>query len=225
MNHQTDPSIFNKLLLQWQPHRQITSPPSEPILLWNSEGCHIFIDTEWGPPIPYPPIDHRDGHQNHGYEDLKGKTNVVDLVPEVEGWPELEQFLVSVNGLDSPLESAGCEKHYFPAEVNNQSVTMLGCYVDVIFTDAPLNDKPENLLLLASCLAGAVAGCEQWWGSVEISLNRFKHIAGANLPWGLMIRVCNHGRTEEEARQFWGETLRRLNNAIASLPRSFQWVE
>ena len=219
------PAPFEELLSQWQAHKHLAVPPPAPIMLWHNEGCHVFIDNEWGPAIPYPPIDHRDGHQNHGYEELKGNVEAVSLIPEVEGWPELEQFLITINVADSPLESAGCEKHYFPAEIEGKPAANLGSYIDVIFTNAALNDKAENLLLLASHLAQAVKGCEKWWGCVELSLHRFRRVPGAELPWGLMIRVNNHGRTEEEARKFWGETLRRLSDAIATLPRDLQWTE
>lgn len=229
MNEQIQPhppevALFDELLLQWQAHKHLTSPPPEPIMLWSSEGRYIFLDNEWGPPIPYPPIDHQDGHENSGYMDLKADPEAVSLVPEVDGWPELAQFLITINAAASPLESVGCEKGYFPTEVDGKPAIRLGSYIDVIFTDAALNDGAENLLLLASRLAQAVEGCEQWWAQVEISLNRFKYVAEADLPWGLMIRVSNCGRTEEEAREFWSETLRRLGDAIMSLPRDFQWT-
>jgi len=40
-----------------------------------------------------------------------------------------------------------------------------------------------------------------------------------------MIHVTNHGRTEDEARKFWGETLLRLGKSVAELPRDFRFVE
>lgn len=225
MINQSYLALFDELLLHWQAHKHITNPPPEPILLWHTLGCHIFIDDNWGPAIPYPPIDHQDGHQNYGYEELKGNTEAVSHIPEVEGWPELEQFLMIINAANSPLESAGCEKHYFPAEVEGKPAVNLGSYVDVIFSDAPLNDTAENHLLLASLLAQTVKDCDKWWGCVELSLHRFRRVPRAELPWGLIIRVNNHGRTEEEARKYWGETLRRLGITIAFLPRDLQWTE
>ena len=99
----------------------------------------------------------------------------------------------------------------------------LGSYVDVIFTDASLNEAPENVLLLACRLLQAIDGCEEWWGDVSMVLQRMQFIAGATLPWGLMLRIDNYGRTEDEARKFWAETARRLAKAVAALPENFRW--
>ena len=40
-------------------------------------------------------------------------------------------------------------------------------------------------------------------------------------PWGLMVRVVNYGRNQEEARRFWGVSLGRLGKAITALPPGF----
>jgi hypothetical protein len=98
-------------------------------------------------------------------------------------------------------------------------------YVDVVFTEPRLNDRAENLLLLASCLANAIEGCEKWWADVSFVLQRNKALVGASMPWGLMLQMKNYGRSEEEARKFWGVTLSQLGKAIALLPRDFRLVE
>jgi len=219
INPHFDTVLFNKLLERWQEHKHLISPPSSPLCLWESATREIWIANDWGPSVPYGPRNHGDGHKNHGYKPLKGNVDVIRHLPEVDGWPELEQFLVTINAANSPIESAGCEKGYFPAEVDGEPRVKLGSYVDVFFTAAALNDNPENLLMLASCLILAVEGCEQWWAFVEISLTRFRFIAGAANPWGLMLRITNYGRTEEEARALWGETLRRLGDEIVKLPK------
>ena len=179
-----DTSLFDEVLLQWQPHRHLANPPPEPIRLWQSETREVLVADAWGPPLPYGPRDHGDGHKNYGYVSLKGDAFAVSRLPEVEGWPELEEFLVTINAAASPIESAGCEKGYFPAEIDDKPVVQLGSYVDVVFTDARLNDRAENLLLLASHLMQAVAGCERWWAAVEIRLTRFKFVPG---PTGLGV--------------------------------------
>ncbi|MGH7745181.1 MAG: hypothetical protein ACREQ5_10335, partial [Candidatus Dormibacteria bacterium] len=77
-------------------------------------------------------------------------------------------------------------------------------------------------------LANAIEGCEKWWASVSLVLQRNKALVGATTPWGLIIRPQNYGRTEEEARKFWGYTLSRLGNAVSDLPLDFglkDWYE
>ncbi|MBZ5657627.1 MAG: hypothetical protein LAO56_20365 [Acidobacteriia bacterium] len=101
----------------------------------------------------------------------------------------------------------------------------LGAYIDVIFTDPVLNERPENILLLASHLLPAVEGCEKWWGDVSMVLQPMRLIPGASAPWGLMLHISNHRRSEGEARKFWGVTVERLGKAARALPKNLKWHE
>jgi hypothetical protein len=154
---------------------------------------------------------------------VKRNLNGLDHIPEVNGWPELHHFLAIVNATESPVESVGCEKAYSPAEVQDGPTTKLGSYVDVIFTDLSLNDRVENSLLLASHLLQAVQGCERWWADVSFVLQRCRGVPGTTSPWGLMLHVTGYGRSEEEARKSWGQTIGRLGKAIVDLPKEFRF--
>lgn len=213
--------IFEELLLQWKPHQSLTRPPVESIKLWGSGGCGVWVSNEWGPAVPYPPVDHRDGTQNNGYFRLKDNLDAVAQIKEVQGWPELQTFLEVVNACESPVESVGCEKSYFPGEAEGPPVK-LGSYIDVVFTDAVLNDRPENLLLLASHLVQSIKECEKWWADVSFVLQRNRGLVGAKTPWGLMLQIKNYGRSEDEARKLWGVTLSRLGTAMTGLPRDLR---
>jgi hypothetical protein len=214
--------MFEALLAAWNPHKGLKAPPSEKIKLWGSGMCGVWIGDSWGPPIPYPAAGHLDGDKNHGYRRIKGNLAALDAIPEVDSWPELRLFLERINAVGCPIESVGCEKGFSPPDENVVgSTAMLGSYVEVMFTNALLNEQPENALLLASRLAPAVNNCEQWWGEVTFVLERFKYIAGVATPWGMMLHIKNHGRTEEEARKFWGESLKRLGEAASTLPAEF----
>lgn len=217
--------MFQELLSQWEAHRGLRNPPAEPIKLWCSGGRSVWIDNSWGPAVPYGPVDHGGGQQNYGYVRIKGEAEAVRRIPEAVGWPELGEFLAAVNAVESPIETVGCEKGFFPVEERGEPTVKLGSYVDVIFTDAALNDCPKNTLLLASHLLRAVEGCERWWSEVESNLQRFRGVVGAVAPWGLFLRVTGYGRNQEEARRLWGVTLGRLGSVVASLPRDFRWHE
>jgi hypothetical protein len=80
----------------------------------------------------------------------------------------------------------------------------------VIFTDPKLNDEPHNILKVISQLASSVENCFVWWADIGFIVQRLRYLAGAEHPWSLMLQIKNYGRTEEEARKFWGESLRRL---------------
>ncbi len=215
-------TVFEELMSQWKSHAGLNGPPARPIELWQGGGCGIWISNEWGPAVPYGPVDHGDGTINHGYSHLKGNSGAAGLIPEVQGWPELQQFLEVLNAVESPVESVGCEKCFSPGEAGWPPVK-IGSYVDVIFTETALNDRPENLLLLTSQLVPALSGCEDWWASVEFRLQRNRALAGSAVPWGLMLHITNYGRDEEEARKFWSVTLSRLSRAIEGLPQDLRY--
>ena len=215
--------MFEELLTQWQPHRGLLGPAPARIKLWNEGGRGVWIADSWGPAVPYGPIDHGDGNQNHGYLRIKGDAQGAQRIPEAADWPELLQLLNALNAPESPIESVGCEKAFFPVQGQGEPTVSLGAYIDVIFTDAALNERPENALLLASHLLHPIKGCEKWWGNVSMVLQPMRLIPGATAPWGLMIHIVNYGRSEAEARKYWNVTVERLAKAAAALPKDLRW--
>lgn len=212
---------FESVLSAWKPYAEMEGPPDAPVKLWGTGGCAIWVSDSLGPVVPYPPVDHGDGNVNHGYMRLKGSAGAVSLIPEAQGWPEMQEFLETINAGASPLESVGCEKGFFAGEEGAPRVK-LGSYVDVIFTEAGANDRPADVLRLACRLANAIEDCEKWWGDVSFALQRMRALPGASRPWGLELNVKNYGRSEDEARKFWGVSLSRLGEAIAALPQVFR---
>ncbi|SRR5229473_6190284 len=136
---------FDELLELWAPWRGTNAPPCQTVTLWSAGGCGIFISSDWGPAVPYPAIDHGDGTQNYGYRRLKDDLSRIRQIPEAENWPDLQRFLKVLNATASPVESVGCEKCFAPSEEQGAPPVVLGSYIDVIFTKAVLNDRPENL--------------------------------------------------------------------------------
>ncbi|KWC91621.1 hypothetical protein WL56_05660 [Burkholderia cepacia] len=137
------------------------------------------------------------------------------MLPEVQGYPELAEFLRSINAASSTIESVGCEKWSREDVSEQQKFWTMSCYVDVIFSDLSANEEPQNLLRLATRLAASMEGCESWWASLELGLQRLRAMAGGECPWGLLIRVSANGRTEDEARRLWGHSLGQLQDALA----------
>jgi hypothetical protein len=212
--------MVKQLLSQWDKYRGLTGPPPRPIQLWTEGGRSVWIANFWGPAVPYRAVDHGDGNRNHGYVRIKGNPHASMRIPEVEGWQELRDFLLAVNAADSPLESVGCEKAFSPSDIEGPTVK-LGAYIDVIFTNPTLNETPENLLLLTSRLLPSAIGCENRWSYLEISLQRLSRLVGTVAPWGLLLRVGSYGRTQDEARKRWGETMGHLTMTVAALPKDF----
>jgi hypothetical protein len=212
---------LDALLAAWQNHRPGGQGPHERVLLWQNDSCLVAIDDAMGPMVPYPAVIHENGEMNHGYRSLKGDAAAIEQVPELKRFPEFAGFIGAINHADSPIESVGCENGFFDAEGQDVAKKMIGSYVDVVFSDVERNASPENFLHLAAWLLTPVEGCVAWWGGVEFLLQRLRGLGGIGEPWGLMIRIQNHGRDEDEARRWWGETLARLTDAISRLPRNF----
>jgi len=136
--------MIEELISQWDAYRGLTSPPPVPVRLWSEGGCGVWIDNARGSAVPYGSVDHGDGRQNYGYVRINDATESVGRIPETTGFPEFAAFLMIVNSPDSAIESVGCEKSFFPGDVEGGPRVKLGSYIDVMFTDAMLNDCAEN---------------------------------------------------------------------------------
>ena len=112
----------------------------------------------------------------------------------------------------------------FPCRRKGVAKISLGSYVDVAFSDITISEKPESFLQLTVPLMNALEGCKRWWAHVQLGLQPLRYFFGSTKAWNLLIRVTNQGRTEEEARRFWGESIRRMGDAIAKLPANFPCV-
>jgi len=221
MRVESAPLLLTELVNGWNENASDAYPPKEAIVFWRRATQTVYIDSEWGPCVPYPAINHNDGTKNFGYVRLKENTQVIRKIPEVSGWPELAEMLETINAPNSPIESVGCEKGYFDLTEGGAATVTLGSYVDIIFTNTSLNENTKAYLHLAAMLLEATAGCEQWWGRIELGLQRLRGLEGTEIPWGMLIRVQNAGRDREEARKYWAETIRRIQKEIASLPATF----
>lgn len=213
--------LFSELVNGWKENASDSYPPKEEIVFWRRATQTVYIDSEWGPCVPYHAVDHDDGTKNFGYVRLKGNTQAIPKIPEVSGLPELAELLETINAPNSPIESVGCEKGYFDLARGGAATVTLGSYIDVIFTNTSLNENVEAYLHLAARLLQATEGCEKWWGNLELVFQRLRGLAGAEVPWGMLVRIQNAGRDRYEARKYWAETTYRIGKEIASLPATF----
>lgn len=209
--------IFEELLDSWRGLNELNFPPQEPIKLLEYGESIVYIEDSWGPAVPYSAVDHGDGQKNFGYRRVKGSGDAIALIPEVDGVPEYRDFLIALNSVDSPVESVGCEKGFFPVQDNPNIKFKLGSYTDIIFSDLESNTRPENLLHLASVFVKAMEGSNQWWSKIELGLQRLKHLYTVKEPWGLMIRIQGYGRSKEEAKSTWSVSLNKLAESIKNI--------
>ena len=213
--------IEAEVLAAWAGIKAQPMPLKEAKVLWRNSSGLIYVEDQWGPAIPYAPVCHEDGTQNHGYRSLKGDKASIAAIPEVVGLPEFQELLTAINRAESPIESVGCEKGYFPIEGGGDAKVSLAAYIDIIFSDLPKNSEPENFLRLAARLLAVLEGCEAWWGNVEFALQRLRKLKSCDGPWGLILRLTNAGRSEDEAKHFWNESACRLKGGIIELTQGF----
>lgn len=208
--------IFSEAQAQWLASQPLELPAKTPIVLWQDSTRTIYIEDSFGPAIPYPPVVHNDFEQNYGYVRLKGELDLVDSIPELKGWPELAQFVRIVNGEHSLVESVGCEISVFDLDDHPSVKHRVGAYLDIVFSDIVAAQDANAYLEVAANVMATAAGCECWWSDVEIGLQRLRYFQGAANPLGLVLRIGGSGRTVGEARNGFGETLKRTSKVFVS---------
>lgn len=209
--------ILEELVDKWQALPVSDGPPKTPLKLLTEEECTIYVEDGWGPAVPYPAVDHGNGQRNYGYRRVKGDNAAIESIPEAAHCPEYQAFLREINSTDSPIESVGCEKSFFPVSDQPTINVKLGSYTDIIFSDFKLNSDPKNILYLASLFAVTLNGSAAWWSGAEMGIQRLRALYRCHKPWGLLLRVLGYGRTEGEARKTWAKSLDRLSGAVKNI--------
>jgi hypothetical protein len=131
--------IFKELINSWRSLKETSFPSKEAIKLLEYDQCIVYVEDSWGPAVPYPSVNRDDGGRNNGYRRVKGDDDLIAKIPEVEGFPEYRDFLKATNASDSPIESVGCEKCFFPVEDHPAIKSQLGSYTDIVFSDFDAN--------------------------------------------------------------------------------------
>lgn len=208
-------------LQRWRELQPTQIPPTQDLVLWRSESRTIYVEAKWGPAVPYPPVPRTDSESNYGYRRVKGNADALASIPELQEWPEYGSLVRTVNRDSSPLESVGCAVGFLDQPDASRPPVYVGSYIDLIYSDARVSQGPEPLIKLAGTLMDSVKGCEAWWASVEMGLQRFKCFPGTATPWGMLVRVTNYGRDKPEARECFGVTIQKLETAFSLLDQSF----
>jgi len=157
--------------------------------------------------VPYPGVQREDG-TNHGYRPTKGDSAAVKAIPEIRGWEDFESLLLAINHPAGPYESVGCESGCFPSD-RGEAKVYVSTYIDIIRSENAAN-TPSAHLELAVEIERALRGNLEWWGFVEIGIERLKHLEGVEEPWGTWLRLGQYAPDEDLARQSWGYSAQLL---------------
>lgn len=159
---------------------------------------------------------------SHRFYDLRLQADLLLYIPEAAQYPELGEFLSSVNSVNSVLRSAKCDL-WFTTELS-EGEAIFGaagkfvCYVDVLFADERWRDFAacEDFAARLIRLLGHVPDIS---AAVEAIIRRCHVETDAEVEEGFYFTmyVSGYGDEEGEARLRWGIALKLLENAILQL--------
>lgn len=102
----------------------------EQVILYRTISTVVYYDeSERGPTVPYGPVEHDDGHVNHGYIHLKGRPPKAKEISEVVGKPDLIALLEYCARTESPYVTLGCENELFPVRSKRRRTASLHRFV------------------------------------------------------------------------------------------------
>jgi len=180
------------------------------------------------------------------YVDLKGHPELIAQVEEAQEFPELGEFLRTVNSPRSLLESAKCdawattelslEEDVFDAShkcasyvdlvfSNTASANIFGAGADVANADAAKTDRRLCFPIhedFAKRLTELLRRAPEISSSVEVCVRRcfFGDAGETREGFYFTVYISGYGSDEITARRNWGVALKLVANAIGQLSLS-----
>lgn len=157
------------------------------------------------------------------YVDLKRSPELLATIAEVTKFPELGEFLRTVNSARSALETAKCDA-WETTELNAEEEVYyashkFASYVDVVFTanDARLSLSAHEQF--ARKLVELLQRTPETPAAAEVCVRRCYFAADGKVREGCYctLYVSGYGNDEPSARQNWGVGLKLVGNAVIQL--------
>ncbi len=156
------------------------------------------------------------------YIDLKQHPTRIVYLEEARRFPELAEFLRSVNSRHSPFQTAKCDA-WFTCEMTADEVFgasgKFGSYVDFLFDSSLLRRSLEQHEVVAADLVRLLQSAPEMQASVEFLVRRcyFPSEAGRADGFYFTSYVFGYSETEDKARQHWGIALRLVGSALMQI--------
>jgi len=157
------------------------------------------------------------------YVDLKRHPELLATIEEVKKFPELGDFLRTVNSSRSALETAKCDaggttELSTEEEIYNASHKFVS-YVDVVFTDGQARFSLPGHEQFARKLVELLQRAPEAPSSGEVCVRRCYFAAEEEVHEGCYctLYVSGYGNHEASARQNWGVGLKLMGSAIVQL--------
>lgn len=157
------------------------------------------------------------------YYDLKRHPGLLCEIEEAQRYPELREFLATVNSAASPVETAKCDA-WASTDVNPEeeifgTACKFGSYVDMLFSDDGVRFSFEAHEQLASRLSDLLKKAPEMAAAAELLIRRcYYHVAdGMREGFYVTLYVFGYGDDEAQARRQWAIGLKLVENAIRQM--------
>ena len=157
------------------------------------------------------------------YFDLKRHPELLAQVEEARQFPELAEFLRSVNSARSVVESAKCDvwatTELTPEEEIFAKPHKFVSYVDLVFLHADRRQSFPEHAQFAKRLAALLQRAPEMFASAEVCVRRCFFVEGGLAREGFYFTVYINGYGNEEAgaRQNWAIGMKLVGSAIVQL--------
>ncbi len=157
------------------------------------------------------------------YVDLKRQPELLPQIEEAKQYPELAEFLRSVNSARGCFESAKCDvwatEELVPEEEVFGASHKFASYVDVVFSDAAGRRSFPRHEQFVRQLAALLRRAPEISSSAEVCVRRCFFGEGGETRQGFYFTVYVNGYGDDEAaaRKNWTIGMTLVGNAMAQL--------
>jgi hypothetical protein len=157
------------------------------------------------------------------YLDLKRRPELIEQVEEAATFPELGEFLRTLNSERSRVETAKCDawattELSVEEEIYNAS-HKFASYVDVVFSEIDIRLSLSLHEQFAGKMIGLLRRAPETPSAAEVCVRRcyFGQNGGVQEGFYITLYVSGYGKDGRSARQNWAVGLKLLGNAIVQL--------
>ncbi len=157
------------------------------------------------------------------YVDLKRHPELMASIEEAAQFPELREFLRTLNSPRSMVETAKCDawatSELSPEEEIYSASHKFASYVDVVFSNADARLSLSAHEQFARKLVALLRRAPEIRSGAEVCVRRcyFAEDGGVREGCYGTLYVSGYGNDEASARLNWGVALKLVGNAIAQL--------
>lgn len=165
----------------------------------------------WGFPSPRP-----DGSQNHGWLDLRGRPDLVPLVPELEKSAGMREIVRFVAKAYPPLMSITCDCGL--RNEKKSGMSQVDGWIDITFDDPQLIAFPGSLLDLAiEILRGIPPPPDGIYYMFHFMVEKLKTFFGIDGCYALQLSVAGRGEDSESAWRSFDAGMTAIAASLANL--------